>query len=165
MLRRNLNTVYRTFATKSSEPSAKFDIKDPLKLSILLTDDERMVMDQAHNFAQGYLQPQVIETNRHEKFNPQIYKEMGKAGLLGCMTDYGGNEKISYTAYGLINREIERVDSSFRSMLSVQNSLVIFPISEYGSDKAKDKFLPKLMTGEFIGAFGLTEPDHGSDPG
>lgn len=165
MLRRNLNTVYRTFATKSSEPSAKFDIKDPLKLSILLTDDERMVMDQAHNFAQGYLQPQVLETNRHEKFNPQIYKEMGKAGLLGCMTDYGGNEKISYTAYGLINREIERVDSSFRSMLSVQNSLVIFPISEYGSEKAKAKFLPKLMTGEFIGAFGLTEPDHGSDPG
>ena len=124
-----------------------------------------MVMDQAHNFAQGYLQPQVLETNRHEKFNPQIYKEMGKAGLLGCMTDYGGNEKISLTAYGLINREIERVDSSFRSMLSVQNSLVIFPISEYGSEKAKAKFLPNLMTGDFIGAFGLTEPDHGSDPG
>lgn len=152
----------RSFAAKGG---AQFDYKDAFKLSTLLTEDERMVMDQAHQFAQGYLQPQVIETNRYEKFNPEIYKEMGKAGLLGCMTDFGGNEKISYTAYGLINREIERVDSSFRSMLSVQNSLVIFPISEYGTDAAKQKFLPKLMTGEFIGAFGLTEPDHGSDPG
>lgn len=124
-----------------------------------------MIMEQAHTFAQSYLQPQVLETNRHEKFNPEIYTEMGKAGFLGCMTDFGGNEKISLTAYGLINREVERVDSSFRSMLSVQNSLVIFPISEYGTEAAKNKYLPKLMTGEHIGAFGLTEPDHGSDPG
>jgi glutaryl-CoA dehydrogenase len=144
---------------------ATYDYKDPLKFTTLLTEDERMIMEQANVFAQGYLQPQVIETNRHEKFNPEIYLEMGKAGFLGCMTDFGGNEKISLTAYGLINREVERVDSSFRSMLSVQNSLVIFPISEYGTEAAKNKYLPKLMTGEHIGAFGLTEPDHGSDPG
>lgn len=154
--------IRRCFA---SAGEAKFDYKDALKFTNLLTEDERMVMDQAHSFAQGYLQPQVIETNRHEKFNREIYSEMGKAGLLGCMTDFGGNEKISYTAYGLVNREIERVDSSFRSMLSVQNSLVIFPISEYGTEAAKKKYLPKLMSGDHIGAFGLTEPDHGSDPG
>lgn len=163
MLRRSIHSVCRKFG--KAESAATFNAKDMLHLKNLLTEDERMIMDQAHEFAQGYLQPQVIETNRHEKFNPQIYTEMGKAGLLGCMTDFGGNEKISYTAYGLVNREIERVDSSFRSMLSVQNSLVIFPISEYGTDKAKEKYLPKLMTGEYIGAFGLTEPDHGSDPG
>lgn len=144
---------------------AVYDYKDPLRFTSLLTEDERMISEQAHNFAQGYLQPQVLETNRHERFNPEIYTEMGKAGFLGCMTDFGGNEKISLTAYGLINREVERVDSSFRSMLSVQNSLVIFPISEYGTEAAKNKYLPKLMTGEHIGAFGLTEPDHGSDPG
>lgn len=149
----------------SGASGAKFDYKDALRFTDLLNEDERMVMDQAHNFAQEYLQPQVIETNRHEKFNREIYSEMGKAGFLGCMSDYGGNEKISFTAYGLINREIERVDSSFRSMLSVQNSLVIFPISEYGTEEAKKKYLPKLMSGEHIGAFGLTEPDHGSDPG
>lgn len=119
MLKRSLNGLWRSFSAKNAESSARFDLKDCLKLTTLLTEDERMLMDQANSFAQGYLQPQVLETNRHEKFNPEIYKEMGKAGLLGCMTDYGGNEKISYTAYGLINREVERVDSSFRSMLSV----------------------------------------------
>jgi glutaryl-CoA dehydrogenase len=154
-------TLVRGFAASA----AQYDMKDPLRFTSLLTEDERMIMDQAHSFAQGYLFPQVVETNRHEKFNPEIYREMGKAGFLGCMTDFGGNEKISLTAYGLINREVERVDSSFRSMLSVQNSLVIFPISEYGTEEAKKKYLPKLMSGEHIGAFGLTEPDHGSDPG
>ena len=154
--------IARCFSDKGG---ARFDYKDVLKFQTLISEDERMVMDQSHEFAQGYLLPQVIDTNRHEKFNRQIYNEMGKAGLLGCMTDFGGNEKISLTAYGLINREIERVDSSFRSMLSVQNSLVIFPIGEYGTDKEKDKYMPKLMTGEYIGAFGLTEADHGSDPG
>ena len=152
-------------ARRFAASAARYDFKDPLRFTGLLTEDERMIMDQAHSFAQDYLFPQVVETNRHEKFNPEIYREMGKAGFLGCMTDFGGNEKISLTAYGLINREVERVDSSFRSMLSVQNSLVIFPISEYGSEAAKRKYLPKLMSGEHIGAFGLTEPDHGSDPG
>lgn len=154
--------VCRNFASKSG---ANYDYKDVLKLTTLLTEDERMVMDQAHIFGQEYLLPQVIETNRYERFNREIYNEMGKAGLLGCMTSFGGNDPISLTAYGLINREIERVDSSFRSMLSVQNSLVIFPITEYATDEAKNKYLPKLITGEAIGAFGLTEPDHGSDPG
>lgn len=154
--------IGRSFSGKGG---AKYDYKDVFKLSTLLTEDERLVMDQANSFAQGYLQPQVIETNRHEKFNREIYTEMGNAGLLGCMTSFGGNDPISLTAYGLINREIERVDSSFRSMLSVQNSLVIFPISEYATEEAKKKYLPKLITGEAIGAFGLTEPDHGSDPG
>ena len=145
--------------------ATRYDPKDPLRFASLLTEEERLIMEQAHGFAQGYLQPQVVESNRLEKFNAEIYREMGKAGFLGCMTDFGGNEKISFTAYGLINREVERVDSSYRSMLSVQNSLVIFPISEYGTDAAKRKYLPQLMTGEHIGAFGLTEPDHGSDPG
>ncbi len=166
MLKRSIQKLARNFS-KGGRPegTANYDYKDVLQLRSLLTDDESMIMDQANQFAQGYLMPQVLESNRHEKFNPDIYLEMGKAGFLGCMTDYGGNEKISYAAYGLINREVERVDSSYRSMLSVQNSLVIFPISAYAIDKAKDKYLPKLMTGEYIGAFGLTEPDHGSDPG
>lgn len=155
----------RTLSRGFAAGKAVYDYKDPLRFTSLLTEDERMIMEQAHTFAQGYLQPQVLESNRHEKFNPDIYLEMGKAGFLGCMTNFGGNDTISFTAYGLINREVERVDSSFRSMLSVQNSLVIFPISEYGTDAAKKKYLPKLMTGEHIGAFGLTEPDHGSDPG
>ena len=149
--------IRRTFA-------AAYDYKDVLKMHTLLTEDEEMIKNQAHEFAQGYLMPQVLESNRHETFNKEIYKEMGKSGMLGCLTDFNGNEKISYTAYGLINREVERVDSSFRSLLSVQNSLVIFPISEYGTEAAKKKYLEKLMTGDFIGCFGLTEPDHGSDP-
>lgn len=165
MLTRIGATCARTLSRGFAASKAVYDYKDPLRFTSLLTEDERMIMEQAHTFAQGYLQPQVLESNRHEKFNPEIYLEMGKAGFLGCMTNFGGNDTISYTAYGLINREVERVDSSFRSMLSVQNSLVIFPISEYGTEAAKNKYLPKLMTGEHIGAFGLTEPDHGSDPG
>ena len=165
-MKRFLSTNLHKAQTRHfSSSGSKYDMKDPLRFVSLLTEDERLIMDQSHTFSQEYLLPQVVDSNRHEKFNPDIYTEMGKAGFLGCMTDFGGNEKISLTAYGLINREVERVDSSFRSMLSVQNSLVIFPISEYGSEAAKKKFLPRLMTGEAIGAFGLTEPDHGSDPG
>lgn len=122
-------------------------------------------MDHSNRFSQEYLQPKILELFRHEIFDPEIYKQYGENGFLGCMVNYGGNEPISYTAYGLINREVERVDSALRSMLSVQNSLVIWPINEYGSQKVKDRVLPKLISGEFIGSFGLTEPDHGSDPG
>jgi glutaryl-CoA dehydrogenase len=145
--------------------TAAYDYKDVLQMHTMLSEDEIMIRNQAHEFAQGYLMPQVLESNRQEKFNRKIYTEMGKSGMLGCLTDYNGNDKITLTAYGLINREIERVDSSFRSLLSVQNSLVIFPISEYGTEAAKKKYLEKLMAGEFVGCFGLTEPDHGSDPG
>ena len=164
MLTRNL--IPRVpLARRFAASAAKFDFKDAFRLKGMLKDEEVIVMEQANKFCQGYLQPQVLETNRHEKFNPEIYREMGKADMLGCMCPFGGNDPISFTAYGLINREVERVDSSFRSMLSVQNSLVIFPIFEYGTDKAKQKYLSKLISGEHIGAFGLTEPDHGSDPG
>lgn len=122
-------------------------------------------MEQSNRFAQEYLQPKITELFRHEKFDRDIYRQMGENGFLGCMANFNDNETISYTGYGLVNREIERVDSAMRSLLSVQNSLVIFPINEYGTEKAKKRLLPKLMSGEFIGSFGLTEPDHGSDPG
>lgn len=122
-------------------------------------------MENARQFAQTHLMPRVIEENREERFDKNILKLMGENGFLGCTnSDYGG-AGLSYTAYGLINREVERVDSAYRSALSVQSSLVIHPIHEFASKEIKDKYLPGLMKGELIGCFGLTEPDHGSDPG
>ena len=119
----------------------------------------------ARKFSQEYLMPQVLMANREETFNKEIYKEMGKYGLIGCnLPDYGC-AGTSSVGYGLVNREVERVDSSYRSALSVQSSLVVGPIHQFGSKAIKDKYLPKLISGEHIGAFGLTEPDHGSDPG
>lgn len=122
-------------------------------------------MEHSNKFAQEYLAPKITDLFRHEKFDREIYTQMGENGFLGCMIDLDGTDPLSFTSYGLINREIERVDSALRSMLSVQNSLVIFPIDTYGSKKMKARLLPKLASGEFIGAFGLTESDHGSDPG
>lgn len=143
---------------------ADFDWKDPLLLETELNEEERMIRDTAYDFAQNQLLPGIIEANRHEKFDPNIMQEMGKLGLLGATIEGYGCPGVSQIAYGLIAREMERVDSGYRSCLSVQSSLVMYPIFTFGSDAQKEKYLPKLATGEFIGCFGLTEPDGGSDP-
>jgi glutaryl-CoA dehydrogenase len=149
-----------------SEAKAKFSWDDPLLLSEQLAEEERMVRDTAHAYAQEKLLPRVTEAFRHEKSDPEIFREMGALGLLGATlpAEYGG-AGLNYVCYGLIAREIERVDSGYRSMMSVQSSLVMYPIFAYGSETQRKKYLPKLATGEWIGCFGLTEPDHGSDPG
>ncbi len=143
-----------------------FDWADPFRLVEQLTNEERMVQDTAHAYAQQKLAPRVLNAFRHEKTDPAIFREMGELGLLGptISPDYGG-AGLGYTAYGLIAREVERVDSGYRSMMSVQSSLVMVPIETFGSEAQKQKYLPKLASGEWIGCFGLTEPDHGSDPG
>ncbi|ABC93707.1 glutaryl-CoA dehydrogenase protein (plasmid) [Rhizobium etli CFN 42] len=143
-----------------------FDWADPFRLVEQLTNEERMVQDTAHAYAQQKLAPRVLDAFRNEKTDPAIFREMGELGLLGptISPEYGG-AGLGYTAYGLIAREVERVDSGYRSMMSVQSSLVMVPIETFGSAAQKQKYLPKLATGEWIGCFGLTEPDHGSDPG
>ena len=143
-----------------------FDWADPFRLVEQLSDEERMVLDTAHAYAQEKLAPRVLEAFRHEKTDPTIFREMGELGLLGptIAPEYGG-AGLGYVAYGLIAREVERVDSGYRSMMSVQSSLVMVPIDAFGSEAQKRKYLPKLATGEWIGCFGLTEPNHGSDPG
>jgi len=145
---------------------ASFDWADPLFLDDQLSDDERMIRDTARAYAQDRLAPRVIEAFNEEKTDPAIFREMGELGLLGptIPAEYGG-VGASYVAYGLVAREVERIDSGYRSMMSVQSSLVMYPIHAYGSEEQKRKYLPKLATGEWIGAFGLTEPDAGSDPG
>ncbi|QPB23332.1 acyl-CoA dehydrogenase [Rhizobium sp. 007] len=143
-----------------------FDWADPFQLVEQLTDEERMVQDTAQAYAQEKLAPRVLDAFRSEKTDPTIFREMGELGLLGptIAPEYGG-AGLGYVAYGLIAREVERVDSGYRSMMSVQSSLVMVPIEAFGSDAQKQKYLPKLATGEWIGCFGLTEPNHGSDPG
>ncbi|TAK90529.1 MAG: acyl-CoA dehydrogenase [Burkholderiaceae bacterium] len=145
---------------------SRFIWDDPLLLEQQLTPEERMVRDSARSFAQDKLQPRVLQAFRHEHSDPAIFREMGAQGLLGATlpAQYGG-AGLNQVAYGLIAREIEHVDSGYRSMMSVQSSLVMLPIFAFGSDEQKNKYLPKLATGELIGCFGLTEPDHGSDPG
>ncbi|AVA22694.1 glutaryl-CoA dehydrogenase 1 [Rhizobium sp. NXC24] len=143
-----------------------FDWADPFRLTEQLSDDERMVLDTAHSYAQEKLAPRVLEAFRHEKTDPSIFREMGELGLLGpTIAPEHGGAGLGYVAYGLIAREVERVDSGYRSMMSVQSSLVMVPINAFGSEEQKQKYLPKLATGEWIGCFGLTEPNHGSDPG
>jgi glutaryl-CoA dehydrogenase len=139
---------------------------DPLLLNDQLTDDERLVRDTARAYAQEKLLPKVTDAFRHERVDAGIFREMGALGLLGATlpAEYGGAE-MNYVCYGLIAREIERVDSGYRSMLSVQSSLVMYPIFAYGSVAQRQKYLPRLASGEWIGCFGLTEPNHGSDPG
>ncbi|HEV3241328.1 MAG TPA: acyl-CoA dehydrogenase [Casimicrobiaceae bacterium] len=143
-----------------------FSWADPLLLDEQLHEEERMVRDAAHAYAQDKLMPRVTEAFRHEKTDPQIFPEMGALGLLGATlpAEYGG-AGLNYVSYGLIAREIERVDSGYRSMMSVQSSLVMYPIYAYGSEAQRRNYLPKLARGESIGCFGLTEPNHGSDPG
>ncbi|WP_058971345.1 acyl-CoA dehydrogenase [Pseudomonas syringae] len=145
---------------------ASFNWIDPLLLDQQLTEEERMVRDTAEQFAQGKLAPRVLEAFRHEKTDPAIFREMGEVGLLGATIpeEFGGSG-LNYVCYGLIAREVERVDSGYRSMMSVQSSLVMVPINEFGTQAQKEKYLPKLASGEWIGCFGLTEPNHGSDPG
>ncbi len=145
---------------------AAFHWDDPLLLDAQLTDDERMVRDAANAYCQERLAPRVLEGFRTGVTDPAIFKEMGALGLLGpTIPEQYGGPALNYVCYGLIAREVERVDSGYRSMASVQSSLVMVPINEFGTEAQKQKFLPKLATGEWIGCFGLTEPDHGSDPG
>jgi glutaryl-CoA dehydrogenase len=143
-----------------------FDWTDPLLLDEELTDEERLIRDSAREYAQDKLMPRVLMANREEHFDRAIMSEMGELGLLGATLPqkYGGSE-VSHVAYGLIAREVERVDSGYRSAMSVQSSLVMHPIFAYGTEEQKQKWLPGLATGELIGCFGLTEPDFGSDPG
>ncbi len=145
---------------------AAFNWDDPLALEAELTEEERMVRDSARGFAQDYLMPRVVEAWREEKHDTGIMREMGKLGLLGATIpeEYGG-AGLGYVCYGLIAREVERVDSGYRSMMSVQSSLVMYPIFAYGSEAQRRKYLPRLASGETVGCFGLTEPDYGSDPG
>ncbi|MDA5194188.1 acyl-CoA dehydrogenase [Alphaproteobacteria bacterium LMG 31809] len=144
---------------------SKFHWEDPFFMDDQLSDDERMIRDTARAYAQEKLQPRVIEAFAEEHTDPAIFREMGDLGLLGptIPEEYGG-VGASYVAYGLVAREVERVDSGYRSMMSVQSSLVMYPIYAYGSEDQKKKYLPKLASGEYIGCFGLTEPDAGSDP-
>ncbi|HMN81546.1 MAG TPA: acyl-CoA dehydrogenase [Burkholderiaceae bacterium] len=143
-----------------------FHWDDPLLLEQQLTEDERMVRDAARAYCEGKLQPRVLEAFRHEKTDPAFFREMGELGLLGpTIPEQYGGPGLNYVSYGLIAREVERVDSGYRSMMSVQSSLVMVPIFEFGTEAQRRKYLPKLASGEWIGCFGLTEPNHGSDPG
>ncbi len=152
--------------TGKSAEKARFKWEDPLLLEDLLTEEERMVRDTAQAYAQEKLMPRVLEANRNEVFHREIMNELGELGLLGStLPEKYGCAGVNNVCYGLIAREVERVDSGYRSALSVQSSLVMWPIYAYGSEDQRMKYLPKLATGEWVGAFGLTEPDHGSDPG
>jgi glutaryl-CoA dehydrogenase len=144
----------------------RFQWDDPLLLSSQLTAEERMVQDTARKYAQEKLAPRILESFRHEKTDIAIFREMGELGFMGMTlpSEYGGSD-LNYVCYGLVAREIERVDSGFRSLMSVQSSLVMLPIYEFGSEEQRQKYLPGLASGELIGCFGLTEPDFGSDPG
>ena len=144
----------------------EFDWDDLFALGSQLTEEERLIRKTARDYAQGKLVPRVRDAFRHAKTDPAVFREMGELGLLGCTVspDFGG-AGLGYVAYGLIAREVERVDSGYRSMMSVQSSLVMTPIEAFGSREQKQKYLPRLATGEWVGCFGLTEPDHGSDPG
>ena len=145
---------------------ARFCWDDPLLLEAQLSEDERMLRDAARDYCQGRLLPRVQDSFRHERTDPAIFREMGEMGLLGATipAEYGG-AGLNYVSYGLVAREVERVDSGYRSMMSVQSSLVMVPIHAFGSEEQKRKYLPRLASGELIGCFGLTEPNHGSDPG
>ena len=148
------------------EPNAaSFDWQDPLLLDEALAEDERMVRDSVRRYCQEQLQPRILKAHREERFDREILTEMGQLGMLGSVLDGYGCAGLNYVCYGLMTREVERVDSSYRSAMSVQSSLVMYPIYAYGSESQRLKFLPRLATGEWVGCFGLTEPDHGSDPG
>jgi glutaryl-CoA dehydrogenase len=151
---------------KRESLKAKFVWEDPLLLEEQLSEDERMVRDAARKYCQSRLAPRILNAFRNEATDPAIFREMGELGLLGptIAEEYGG-PGLSYVCYGLIAREVERVDSGYRSMMSVQSSLVMLPIHDFGNAETKKKYLPRLASGEWIGCFGLTEPNHGSDPG
>ena len=151
--------------SSSATTRPSFNWQDPLLLDSLLSEDERMVRDSAHQYCQEKLMPRVLEANRNEVFDIEIMKELGALGLLGCtIEEKYGCAGVNYVTYGLVAREVERVDSGYRSAMSVQSSLVMHPIHAYGTEEQKMKYLPKLATAELIGCFGLTEPNSGSDP-
>jgi glutaryl-CoA dehydrogenase len=157
-----------TLAARSGDErptSTRFDWADPFLIEEELSEDERMVRDSARAYCQEKLLPRVIEANRHERFDREILDEMGALGFLGSTIEGYGCAGVNYVSYGLIAREVERVDSGYRSAMSVQSSLVMYPIYDFGTEAQRQKYLPKLATGEWVGCFGLTEPDHGSDPG
>ncbi|AXU43888.1 Acyl-CoA dehydrogenase [Acinetobacter baumannii] len=150
----------------TKKAKVQFNWQEPFLIEQQLSPDERMIRDAAHAYCQERLQPRVLEQFRHETTDPSIFREMGELGLLGpTIPEQYGGAGLNYVSYGLVAREIEYVDSGYRSMASVQSSLVMVPIHEFGTEEQKQKYLPKLATGEYIGCFGLTEPDHGSDPG
>ncbi|MCW5626491.1 MAG: acyl-CoA dehydrogenase [Burkholderiales bacterium] len=146
-------------------PKPVFQWEDPLLLADQLTDEERMVQDSARAYCQEKLMPRVLQANRHETFDRAIFNEMGELGFLGSTIEGYGCAGVNHVSYGVIAREIERVDSGYRSAMSVQSSLVMYPIYAFGSEAQRQKYLPKLASGEAVGCFGLTEPNHGSDPG
>ncbi len=151
---------------RSAPELAPFDWLDPFHLQDQLTEEERLIQKAAHDYAQSRLMPRILEAHRHEVFDPAIMREMGEMGFLGStLPERYGCSGANYVAYGLIAREIERVDSGYRSAMSVQSSLVMYPIYAYGDEEQRRRYLPPLARGELIGCFGLTEPDHGSDPG
>ncbi len=155
----------RVNSGKPKQSKSCFNWQDPLLLESLLSEDERMMRDSAHQYCQNKLMPRILQANRHENFDVNIMKELGELGLLGAtIEEKYGCAGVNYVTYGLIAREVERVDSGYRSAMSVQSSLVMHPIHAYGSEEQKMKYLPKLATGEYIGCFGLTEPNSGSDP-
>jgi len=149
-----------------SSTSLPFPWNDPFLIEKEFSEEELMIRDSAHDYCQSKLMPRIVEANRHEKYDREIMNEMGELGLLGCTlpAEYGCSE-VNYVSYGLISREIERVDSGYRSSMSVQSSLVMYPIYTYGSEEQRRRYLPDLASGKKVGCFGLTEPDHGSDPG
>jgi glutaryl-CoA dehydrogenase len=164
------NTATVRDAGKPAKPARaksrpEFVWEDPFLLGEQFSEEECLVRDTAHAYAQEQLMPRILEANRHERFDREIMNEMGALGMLGATIDGYGCAGVSYVCYGLMAREIEYVDSGYRSAMSVQSSLVMHPISAYGSEDQKQKYLPRLATGEWVGCFGLTEPDHGSDPG
>ncbi len=161
-----MNAIAMAAAKPARAPKAVFNWEDPFDLNGQLSEDERMMAEAARAYAQDKLLPRVAEAYMSERAAPELFREMGELGLLGITVpeEYGGLGG-SYVAYGLVAREIERVDSGYRSMMSVQSSLVMYPIHAYGDESQRRKYLPKLASGEFIGCFGLTEPDAGSDPG
>ena len=159
------NTKISTASQTAKTKKVHFNWQDPLLLDSLLSEEERLVRDSAHQYCQEKLMPRILLANRHERFDVEIMREFGALGLLGAtIEEKYGCAGINYVSYGLIAREVERVDSGYRSAMSVQSSLVMHPIHTYGSEEQKMKYLPKLATGEYIGCFGLTEPNSGSDP-
>lgn len=158
-------TAQSTSAPKTVKGYAAFQWEDPFLLEDQLTEEERLIMKSTRDFANAELAPIVREAHRNETFDRSVFRKMGEAGLLGPTIDGYGCAGVNYVSYGLIAREIERIDSAYRSCASVQSSLVMHPIHAYGSEEQRQKYLPPLASGEHVGAFGLTEPDHGSDPG
>ena len=154
-----------TVSSRKGTTRAEFNWEDPLLLEDQLSEEERLVRDTARQYCQENLMPRVLEANRHEYFDRTIMTELGALGLLGSTIEGYGCAGVNYVCYGLVAREVERVDSGYRSAMSVQSSLVMHPIYAYGSEAQRQRYLPRLATGEIIGCFGLTEPDHGSDPG